>query len=135
MRASLRSQKDLEKAQRRLNTLRPLEPVIATYHRLPQKLVAMREAMARLPPVDPSPTFLRPYTNEGKREWETSKTGYENWAVQRLVAKAGEGVAGAEVDQLVTNAQETGEAEILRAAVRATERVRDALSNTAMDTD
>jgi kinetochore protein Mis12/MTW1 len=51
---------------------------------IPQKLTEMHESASSLSPPDSSslPVTL---VDPGKRQWETSKTGYVNWAVTQLV--------------------------------------------------
>lgn len=53
----------------------------------------MHEAMLTLPPLDPLSLPQVP-VEPGKRPWETSKTGYVNWAVGQLVEKSREEITG-----------------------------------------
>jgi len=55
---------------------------------LPPKLLEMYQVVASLPPLDVSPTADQAQLKSGKRQWETSKNGYVNWAVGRLLAKS-----------------------------------------------
>ena len=49
----------------------------------------MYAAVSSLPPVDASAPAVVP-EQPGKRLWETSKTGYLNWAVAQLMERAKE---------------------------------------------
>ena len=49
----------------------------------------MYAAVSSLPPVDASAPAVVP-EQPGKRPWETSKTGYLNWAVAQLMERAKE---------------------------------------------
>lgn len=59
---------------------------------LPNEFLSMFDAIASLPPLDPSSAVLDPGAapEPGKRPWETSKTGYLNWAVEQLMQRAKE---------------------------------------------
>lgn len=51
----------------------------------------MYESMASLPAPDPESNSVPRTTEPGKRQWETSNSGYANWAVGQLLTKAGDG--------------------------------------------
>jgi len=101
--------------------------------------------MSALPSLDPaaiaSLTQFR-LADPGKREWETSRTGYLNWAVGQLLERArrmeeeeesgkegGEGRRDSALDAMAARAGEVGRAEDLKRALEATESVRDSLKN------
>ena len=46
----------------------------------------MYQIVSSLPPLDPSFSSVD-LTEPGKRQWESSKSGYLNWAVGRLLVK------------------------------------------------
>lgn len=50
----------------------------------------MFDSVSSLTPHDPSPAenIIRPLAEPGKRPWETSKSGYLNWAVDQLLSKS-----------------------------------------------
>lgn len=97
---------------------------------LPGKLTTMFNSVSTLPPLDPStmPSISQmQLADPGKRQWETSKTGYLNWAVGQLLERTKEedNVAGrSSVDILSTKVEEVGHASQLRAAVEAAGSVR-----------
>ena len=55
----------------------------------------MYASVSALPPADPPD--LAVVTEPGKRLWETSKTGYLNWAVGQLMERAKEKAQGEQV--------------------------------------
>ena len=55
----------------------------------------MYAEVSALPPADPPD--LSVVTEPGKRPWETSKTGYLNWAVGQLMERAKEKARGEQV--------------------------------------
>ncbi|PPQ81772.1 hypothetical protein CVT25_013684 [Psilocybe cyanescens] len=100
-------------------------------HSLPPKFLQMYRTLSSLPPLDSIPSAISTSTNTteaGKRQWETSHTGYVNWALGRLVARtAGEGgptadgegggAATAAVDRLDRTATSIGSGDDLRRAL------------------
>ncbi|GJE98802.1 Mis12 domain-containing protein [Phanerochaete sordida] len=76
-------------AERRLEKLAFLRaPQMQALAQLPDEFLAMHDAVASLPPHDPSAEVLKmPPTEPGKRPWETSQTGYLNWAIQQLLER------------------------------------------------
>ncbi|KAI0715072.1 Mis12 protein-domain-containing protein [Earliella scabrosa] len=106
-RAARKSGKDLEHARARLDRLAFLRsPHMQELLALPKQLQSLHAAVSSLPEIDPSSAALEPgvLPEPGKRPWETSKTGYLNWAVDQLMQRAkekaksetGEGAAFAE---------------------------------------
>ena len=63
---------------------------------LPAELEAMYAGVTSLPTLDSSAAALdlSSAAVPGKRGWETSKTGYENWAVEQLMERAKESARG-----------------------------------------
>jgi kinetochore protein Mis12/MTW1 len=57
---------------------------------LPEHVRDLFESVASLPHLDPTAATAPPLPDPSKRPWETSKTGYINWAVGQLVAKTKE---------------------------------------------
>ena len=67
-------------------------PLLQTLVGLPQDFLSTYEAVSSLPPYDPSSAshLSMPLAEPGKRPWETSKTGYINWAVSQAIARVRE---------------------------------------------
>ena len=130
-----RSSKDLAHARTRLDRLAFLRaPQMHALHDLPDELQAMYASVSALPPTDAlDPGSAAPTTEPGKRPWETSKTGYLNWAVGQLMERAKEKARGeqvgedgaafaegsAEVGAAVGAAYEVGRAEDVKAMLEA----------------
>ncbi|KAF8867682.1 hypothetical protein BD779DRAFT_1666145 [Infundibulicybe gibba] len=79
-------------AEQRRKHLSFLEgPALEILRTLPDKLLPMYQSLLSLPKLEPvtvmAPEQLR-MSEPGKRQWET-KQGYLDWAVSRLLAKAG----------------------------------------------
>ncbi|KAJ4000276.1 Mis12-domain-containing protein [Lentinula boryana] len=126
--------------QQRLRSERRLERLSAVLDRekleslakVPPQLNAMYEAVSMLPPLDPAFVATLPLTEPGKREWETSKVGYLNWATAQLLSRAGadESAQGSTaVDEMFRNMARIGQADQLRKAVEITESVRTGLQD------
>ncbi|KAJ8084391.1 hypothetical protein PM082_003160 [Marasmius tenuissimus] len=101
---------------------------------LPSQLMAMNDAVSNLPPLDSATVAALtqfPLTEPGKREWETSKTGYLNWAVSQLLDRTREVEAGgsAVVDSITRNVEEVGKAAQLRQAFEVTENLSAGLQS------
>jgi kinetochore protein Mis12/MTW1 len=82
-------------------------------------LTTMYTTVSTLPPHDPA-SFQLPLPDPGKRQWETSKTGYLNWAVSQLLVR-GAGVSGkgsSAVDKAVEGAYEVGKSDDVKAALQ-----------------
>lgn len=129
-RAARKSGKDLEHARTRLDRLAFLRsPQMQALLALPNQLQSLHNSVASLPEIDPSSAALEPgiLPEPGKRPWETSKTGYLNWAVDQLMQRAkekakdesGEGAAFAEgssaVGATAAAAYDIGRAEHVKA--------------------
>jgi len=82
----------LTRAESRYQAISALAPpsssALDTMANLPPKLLEMYQVVASLPPLDVNPTADQAQLKSGKRQWETSKNGYVNWAVGRLLAKS-----------------------------------------------
>lgn len=80
----------------------------------------MYDSISSLPPHDPT-AFQLPLPDPGKRPWETSKTGYLNWAVGQLLIRARDSGAGMEgiaaVGKAVEDAYAIGKSEDVKAAL------------------
>ena len=79
----------------------------------------MYQTLLSLPPLEPSFASVD-LTEPGKRQWETNKSGYLNWAVGRLLAKGDTGIS--ENSKL-----EIGSGEDLRHALHAVDVAMDKL--------
>jgi kinetochore protein Mis12/MTW1 len=94
---------------------------------LPAKLHSMHDSVSNLPPMDSSTVsalLQLQMSDPGKRQWESNKTGYLNWAVNQLLAKSkrDEGSAAAVND--MKRFAEIGQTEDLKKAIEAAEGVR-----------
>ena len=88
---------DLEHARTRLDRLAFLRaPQMKSLLTLPQQLQSLHAAVESLPELDPSSAALDAgvLPEPGKRPWETTKTGYLNWAVEQLMQRAKEKAKG-----------------------------------------
>ncbi|PBL00956.1 Mis12-domain-containing protein [Armillaria gallica] len=126
------------RSAKRLERLSFLDtPALDVSAALPRKLMAMHSAVSNLPPMDPETiAALAQFqeTDSGKRQWETSKTGYLNWAVGQLLSRSKAREGGGEVEGMTEQAAEIGQAEQLRQAFEITHGVRNDLEN-AMQMD
>ncbi|GBE89277.1 Centromere protein [Sparassis crispa] len=97
-RAARMSSTQLTHSQKRLERLSFLRaPQLQALLSLSDEFHAMYTSVAGLPSLDPSLTAAEQAIAEpGKRPWETSKTGYLNWAVEQLMARAKRSVKGGE---------------------------------------
>ncbi|KAF8061809.1 Mis12-domain-containing protein [Lyophyllum atratum] len=121
------SKRERRRADEQLEQLSLLEaPSLDVFAALPSKVISMYTAVSALPPLDPSTLASLSHHEPGKRPWETSATGYKNWAVAQLLRKAESGAAGGQsvVDTLMEKVGEVGRAEQLRKAVEAMDGVR-----------
>lgn len=77
----------------------------------------MYQTMSSLPPPDIQPPVN--FTESGKRQWETNKTGYVNWALQQLLARSKVGQIGGQmsVDGLDAAAAEIATGDELQQAL------------------
>lgn len=79
----------------------------------------MYNNVSTLPRHDPA-SFQLPLPDPGKRPWETSKTGYLNWAVGQLLVRGGgaNGIQGSSVvGKTAEGAYGVGRSEDLKAAL------------------
>ncbi|KAI0634690.1 Mis12-domain-containing protein [Trametes polyzona] len=139
-RAVRKSGKDLEHARARLDRLAFLRaPQMQALLSLSDEFQSMFDAVASLPPLDPSSAVLEPGAapEPGKRPWETSKTGYLNWAVEQLMQRAKEraksepggspfGEGSSAVGAAAAAAYEVGEAQDVRALLEREQKGADA---------
>ncbi|KAH9480239.1 Centromere protein mis12 [Psilocybe cubensis] len=151
-RAIRTSSRQLARAESRLSQLSSLS-VPSTFddpgsssldklHSIPPKFLQMYTTMSSLPPTDtitPPTSSAGTTTEVGKRQWETSHTGYVNWALSRLVSRTarsgtstvdggGGGASTVAVDRLDAMASEIGTGDSLRRALEAVGNVDQALS-------
>lgn len=97
-----------------MTRLESLRATLEAQHELPPKFVEMYDLISSLPPLDVQSTVN--LTEPGKRQWETNKTGYVNWALRQLLAKGmvGESDGRASVDKLDADAAEIATSEELQ---------------------
>ncbi|PPR05759.1 hypothetical protein CVT24_006825 [Panaeolus cyanescens] len=118
------------RALTRLSSLLTLSPPLSTLSTLSTSLQEMHAHLSTLPSTSELALLTNTSTSssnqqqQGKRQWETSKTGYMNWALRQLMTKNDrerEMVAGgtgtAAVDKLVKSATELGSAGDIKAAI------------------
>ena len=82
--------------------------------------MATYETISSLPPYDPATAsqLAAPLAEPGKRPWETSKTGYMNWAVLQLVSRAkggGQALGGSAVGTVADATARVGRVEDIKA--------------------
>ena len=77
----------------------------------------MYQTVSSLPPPNVQPPV--DFTESGKRQWETNKTGYVNWALQQLLARSKVGQIGGQmsVDGLDAAAAKIATADELQQAL------------------
>ncbi|CAA7257440.1 unnamed protein product [Cyclocybe aegerita] len=134
LRANRTSSRQLKQAQTRLSYLSSLSgpdgSTLETLHELPPRFVEMYNTLSSLPPLD-TPASVDT-TEPGKRPWETSKTGYMNWALGRLLTKGAdqdEGAGHLAVDKLDKAASIVGTSEELRRALDSVEVLKRRLDH------
>ncbi|KAF9234037.1 Mis12-domain-containing protein [Melanogaster broomeanus] len=77
-----------EQQQTQLSFLQ--SPQLRDLGHIPDQLKLMFSAISSLPPLTPESTATLtqlPLADPGKRPWETSKTGYFDWATKQVLAK------------------------------------------------
>ncbi|KAF4616881.1 hypothetical protein D9613_008921 [Agrocybe pediades] len=132
-RAIRTSSRQLAQAEARLSRLSALasssDTTLDTLEVLPAKFIQMFNNLSSLPPLDVSPTTE--LSEPGKRHWETSKTGYMNWAIGRLLVKGEgkEGVGHGAVDTMAQNAASIGADSELRRALESVGAVKKDLAS------
>jgi len=126
-RANRTSARQLSQAEARLSQLSSLTisfntpgSMLNTLQELPPKFLEMYRTLSSLPPLETLPTAVD-LSEPGKRQWETSKTGYMNWVLGRLLVKGEtkEGMGHGAVDKIDLTASEIGTGEELRCALNA----------------
>ncbi|KAF9057008.1 Mis12 protein-domain-containing protein [Panaeolus papilionaceus] len=135
------AERQATRSKTRLSSLSALSTPLPILSTLPDSLKAMHEHLSTLPPtselslLSPSSTSGSSLTQQqqGKRQWETSKAGYMNWALRQLMVRndgeeremVGGGTGTAAVDRLVRSAEEMGSAGDMKAMVGKLEEVRE----------
>ena len=87
---------------------------------IPPQLLVMYDSVRSLPVLDAeerAALLQMALTEPGKRKWETSKTGYLNWAVSQLLAKRQPGTTPG-IDFIHEEAKKTASTEALKAATQ-----------------
>lgn len=87
---------------------------------MPSKITDMAETIYSIQPLEPPIVASHaqpPQPEVGRRPWESSKTGYVNWVVAKLVEKARELGKEGDVNDLQAEAEAVAKVEILRAAL------------------
>jgi kinetochore protein Mis12/MTW1 len=84
-------------------------PLMDELLKIPEQLQTLGDLVKDLPPMDAArfAAQLPPSTEPGKRPWETSQTGYLNWAVGQLISRTRLGATPG-IDALYQEAQKTG---------------------------
>lgn len=120
VRASAAQRSHSQSRLQKLSALRP--PHTSSFTNLPASFTDMYTAVSDLPPHD-HPQLSPP--DLAKRPWETSKTGYLNWARDQLVANAREGEAresSTAVGALVAGAYDVASVQDVKRALETTRR-------------
>ncbi|KAI0058506.1 Mis12-domain-containing protein [Artomyces pyxidatus] len=118
------SARQAERAQKLLDRLGALQgPHLETLNALPADLAAVFAAVAALPPHDLTNADV-PLPDPGKRQWETGKAGYLNWAIAQLLSRAKrmdaqEGEGSAAVGAVVEDAYGVAETTVVKDALDA----------------
>ncbi|KAI0312380.1 Mis12 protein-domain-containing protein, partial [Amylostereum chailletii] len=87
-RAASKSALQAAHARRRLERLSFLQTAGGdTLVSLPAGVVSLYNTASSLPPLDVSQAET-PLPDPGKRQWETGKAGYVNWAISQLITKS-----------------------------------------------
>ncbi|TDL22005.1 Mis12-domain-containing protein, partial [Rickenella mellea] len=107
---------------------------------LPEQVLQLYESVSSLPHIDPtaSAAATSRLPDPGRRQWETNKTGYVNWAVGQLVAKSkeqGSGGGSTAVGNAVEQAYSVGEVGEVKGALSALEGTREGDDDEDMDMD
>lgn len=87
---------------------------------MPSKIIDMAETIYSIQPLEPPivASHAQPLQPEvGRRPWESSKTGYVNWVVAKLVERARELGKEGDVNNLQAGAEAVTKVEILRVAL------------------
>lgn len=90
-----------------------------TYQTLPATFSDMYATVSSMGTLDETTTeALSQFhmTEHGKRQWETSETGYLKWAVRQLLARGRP--SGGNVEDMAADAEQIGKAEDLRMAAQ-----------------
>lgn len=106
--------------QRLSNLLSRLPSSLTKLGYVPGRVTDMAEHLYSIQPLEPPIVASHaqpPQPEVGKRHWESSKTGYVNWAVAKLVEKAQELGKEGGVDHLQAGAEAVAKVEILKAAL------------------
>ncbi|KZP11929.1 Mis12-domain-containing protein [Athelia psychrophila] len=118
IRAARKSRLQLKHSQSQLEKIMFLRsPQLQILGALPASLTQMCEEVASLPLPDPA-SLQQPLPDLAKRPWETSKTGYFQWAVgQSLAHSGGDGAQGASaVSRVAEVVQAVGTADQVKSA-------------------
>ncbi|THU91635.1 Mis12-domain-containing protein [Dendrothele bispora CBS 962.96] len=119
------------RADKRFERLSALDsPRMDVLARLPPQLLAMHEALTNLPPLGPETIAALtqiPMTEPGKRQWETSKAGYLNWAVNQLLQRSNKSGVSTTVAELSRDVAEVGSAIQMREACEKADLMRNDL--------
>ncbi|KIK71376.1 hypothetical protein GYMLUDRAFT_33529 [Collybiopsis luxurians FD-317 M1] len=135
LRASKQQRSYSERRYERLSSILAPEK-FDTLAKLPSDLSTMYNLVSKLPPLDPALIATIPAPEPGKRDWETSKAGYTNWAASQLLARAradeNATTSSSAVDRMIRN---MGDIDQLRKAVEITESVRTGLQDVDVTMD
>lgn len=107
-------------AQRLNNLLSHLPSSLGKLGSVPSKITDMAEIIYSIQPLEPPIVASHaqpPQPEVGRRPWESSKTGYVNWVIAKLVEKARELGKEGDVNNLQAGAEAVAKVEILKVAL------------------
>ncbi|KAJ7086591.1 Mis12 protein-domain-containing protein [Mycena crocata] len=113
------------KAHQRASAIASQEPTVDAGAMLPDRLVELHQSVSTLPKLEETTMAALSQlsqTEAGKRQWETGKSGYMDWAISQLLVKAKEEGGG----ELLADIPK---AELLRRAIAAIDDVSRELEN------
>lgn len=135
-RAVRKSRFQLKHSESRIDQITFLRsPQLQILGALPASLTQMCNEVSSLPPHDPA-SFQLPLPDPGKRPWETSKTGYLNWAVGQLLVRQGDDgrKGGSAVARVAEVVRAVGKPEDVKGALKSVERAEGTRQHREMDT-
>ena len=108
-------------AEQRLESLSSgLSPSLDLLGHVPSKIIDMFDVVYSLPMLEPitvSSVVYAPRPEAGRRSWETSKTGYVNWTVAKLIEKAKDAEKEYSIEKLQDFADAVSKVDKLKSAL------------------
>ncbi|KAF9527645.1 Mis12 protein-domain-containing protein [Crepidotus variabilis] len=128
-------------ASRRLNKMSSLSSSLGQQASLPPNLQALYESMSSLPALSSISSKFSPtsgQTEPGRRPWESTKSGYMNWALGRLLSRGGNSTPADEeksspVDRLDVSTDAIGRVSDLQRAAEEVEKRRSPEEDSQME--